>query len=414
MADGDVKDGAKLSPVAKGSAYLMIKDADGKVVNTMPITVGDKRTISTFKLSAPVVNIVSSAAFTGSLDTGDVACGYTDITAKDQYGDDIALADLDWENKTNNGVAKLAKATDNSYICVEGADSATKGYDNYVIKATDGLGKSMTTSLRVNSIEPSGTTTYSVVFLDKASKVVTSAETTVPETTDLTDTTDNKELTAVIVKKQSGVVVGPADSFSVKSMKVTKNDGTVVASVVSGQAAKAVSGDAIDDSEVLNATGASIAAANADRFTAKIREVASSTTTKNLGVGTYTVVFEIIRSDGKDDKASASFTVVDKQTSVTAKVKDTYFKSTSGDIQDVFNDPDKAYVEFYYGDTLIESGIETVAKTDVKYTISNGDKNAYVKDVTITIPVANSNNKMKVKVPVNKTFVTTGLKWDND
>ena len=408
VADGTVKDGAVLSPVNKGSAYLMIKDADGKVVNTLPITVGEKRTVSTFKLSSSVVNVVSSAAFSAPATTlNNAACVYTDVTAKDQYGEDISVT-LEYENKTNNNVAKLtldAPATNS--ILVEGADTPKKGYDNFIIKGTDALGKSMTTSLRVNSIEPTGTITYSVVFLDKTTgKTASSVDTTIGENLAAAPAAQN--LIAVIVEKQNGVVVKACDdaSMGVSSVKVTKNDGTVIASAASGSAT-IVSSAAINNIVMTSGvTVAAISTANGNLDTT-VRTLSSSNSVKNLGVGTYTVVYVLTKTGGKTDKASASFTVKDTQTAVTAKVKETNCGNASS-IDAILTDDD--YVEFYYGDVkLDDSAVSSVVSKKVTYstTTTGGYKNAYVTNVTVTVPVAGQSYTMDVTVPINKTFTTS-------
>ena len=400
VADGTVADGALLSPVNKGSAYLMIKDADGKVVNTLPITVGDKRTVSTFKLSSANVSVVSTAAFTTAPET----CVYTDVTAKDQYGDDINVT-LETDNKTNNGVATVTvDAPSKNSIRVEGTAAGKKGYDNYIIKGTDALGKSMTTSLRVNSVEPTSAATYSVVFLDSSKKVVSSVDTTLSET-DKTLHAD-QTLKAVIVTKKNNVVVGSLGSgaANVKSLKVVKNDGTTVANAASNAGVKVVTSTAINDTAIAGTTGAAI---DADKLEITARKLTTADSEKYLGVGTYTVVYELenVSATGatKTDKATASFTVKDTQTAVTAKVKETNCGNNNS-LSAILADDN--YVEFYYGDVKV-SGTPTKAK----FTISNGNKNVFVTNVTVQVPVANSGNTMTVVVPVNKTFTTTNPSW---
>lgn len=404
VADGTVKDGAVLSPVNKGTAYLMIKDADGKVVNTLPITVGEKRTVSTFKLSSAVVNVVSTAAFAAG-NKNNAACVYTDVTAKDQYGDDIAVS-LEYENKTNNGVATLdLNAPAANSIRVTGTTSGKKGYDNYIIKATDALNKSMTTSLRVNSIEPTGTVTYSVVFLDENEKVVSSVDTTIGE--NLAAAPAAKTLKAVVVEKQSGVVVKACDAttnIGISGVKVTKNDGTTVANAVSKAGVTITSSAAIDAS--IMGAGVTNAAINAAKdVVVTVRSFTNPNSVKNLGVGTYTIVYDLTKANNKTDRASASFAVKDTQTAVTAKVKETACGNATS-INSILADPN--FIEYYYGDVKLDTMPAVVdAKVTYSATTNGGYKNAYVKNVTITVPVAGQTYTMNVEVPVNKTFTTT-------
>lgn len=402
VADGDVT-GTVLNPVSKGSAYLMIKDGDGKVVSTLPITVGEKRTITTFKLSAPVLNVASVSSNT-KLET----CVYSDITAKDQYGDDIALSDLTYENKTGNGTTAIDTLKDEKTIRAYAGDGV-KGSETYIVKATDSLGKSMTTSLRVNSIVPTDANpTFSVVFLDENNKVVSSVDTTVAEDANATDAPASKTLKVVVVEKKNGVVTGKTTDSTrgVRSVQVTKNDGTVIAKAVSDASVKITSSPAISDTVMLNGgtgvTGTAVSAV-ADAITITAREKSTGLSEKHLGVGTYTVVYELINGT-KVEKAAASFNVKDTQTAVTAKVKETASSETT--LSSVLVDPTGKYVEYYYGSVKVApADVEFVG---VKATYSNGKKNAYVTNVTVKVPVAgNASNKITVTVPVNKTFTTS-------
>lgn len=405
VADGAVAGGVQLSPVAKGSAYLMIKDKDGKVVNTMPITVGDKRTLATFKLSTAVVNVVSSAST-----TAPVTCGYTDITAKDQYGEDISVA-LEVDNsKSSSSHSDLNFTTPGSIQVVGENDgaSANAGSDNYIIKATDGLGKTMNTSLRVNSIDAKGATAYSVVFLNDDDKVVTSVDTTISESASAT--LNQQELDAVVVEKQSGVVVKAATGVTVTSLTVKKNDGSIVAKVVSGDAAHITSGVAIDGDDIKNITGAALT--GTERVTTIVRKVTGTKAEKYLGVGTYQYYYELEKTvSGKTvkDKAVANFNVTDTQTAVIAKVKATDFGGNGGgDIKSALNNED--YIEYYYGAKKVSAA---AAPTAAKATLSNGSKNIYVTNVTVEVPVAASGKTMVVTPSVSKTFTTSAGTWTN-
>ena len=410
VADGNVL-GTDLTPVAKGSAYLMIKDTDGKVVQTLPITVGDKRTLATFKLSAPTVNIVSSAATSKK-----VTCGYTDVTAKDQYGEDINVTLTVDDEKSTSNVSDI----DVSLTTVKGAIQVTgqsdganpaKGTDKYIIKATDGLNKTMITSLTVNSVAVTDArATYSVVFLDASNgnKVITSVDTTVSEKA---EALAKKEVNAVIVAKKNGVVVDAASNIDVTSLTVKKNDGTVIAKVVSKDGiAKAVSGKAIDDTAVKAVTKAAVNLDGTEKLLTTVRDgnTLGGTAKKYLGVGTYQYYYELVVNGTTPDKAVATLTVTDKQTAVTAKVKSTAFGNAgAGDIKTKL--ADENYLEFYYGSKKIAMSDCTI--TGAKAYISNGSKNIYVTNVTVEVHVAKSGNKMEVVVPINKTFTASTGTW---
>ena len=412
VADGDVADGAKLSPVSKGSAFLMIKNGDGKVVSTLPITVGEKRTISTFKLSAPVVNVATYAAI-----ANPETLAYTDIIAKDQYGEDITPSFVEDERKSGNNVTVVDLPGEGTPVVSGGtirvASTGTDGYDNYIIKATDKLGKSMTTSLRVNSVKATSTPTYSVVFLNNDGKIVNSVDTTLSETNAAAHTTQT--LNAVLVVKRNNVVVGAVASPCIRSLKVVKNDGSVVASKVSGSSV-ITSGEAIDATAIgtTATTGVKVdgtpSAANVLNITA--RETITSNTNKYLGAGQYTVYYELEQTAGKIDRASASFNVTDTQTSVTSKVKETNCGSANN-LETVLEDQNN-FVEYFYGDVKVNS-VDVIGINCTKNATGN---NVYVKSVTVKVPVAalngtngNPNATMRVTVSVNKTFTTTAGSW---
>lgn len=391
VADGDVKDGAALTPVNKGSAYLMIKDGDGKVVNTMPITVGDKRTVSVFTLSSQSVKIVSSA----SLSSKPEACAFVDVTAKDQYGDDINVT-LDSEKKEGKDVAQISIT--GKTVSVQGETTAAVGTEKFLIKGTDDLGKSKSILLTVNTVDPTGASTYSVVFLDN-NKVVSSVDTTISET-DSTAPADQK-LNVVIVEKKAGVVIGKVSSADVKSLKVVKVGDKTIAEAKS-TSAKTVTSSAIDDTAIAGVTGTGI---SGDVLNITARKTTGTNAEKLLGVGTYTVSYEIettVGSATKTNKAVASFTVKDTQTAVTAKVKETACGDTNS-LSAVFGDEN--FVEFYYGNEKVSA---TYQSADSK--VNTNGKNVYVKSVTVQVPVANTNNTMTVVVPVNKTF-TSNNAW---
>lgn len=409
VADGNVT-GTDLMPVAKGSAYLMIKDTDGKVVQTLPITVGDKRTLATFKLSASTVNIVSSAST-----SAPATCGYTDVIAKDQYGEDITVGLTVDDEKSTSKVSEIdTNFTVKGSIRVTGENdgaSADKGTDRYIIKATDGLNKTMITSLTVNSVAVTDANpTYSVVFLDdtNANKVITSVDTTVSEKkADLS----SKTIHAAIVAKKNGVVVSTASGIAVTSLTVKKNGGTTVAQVVSKDGiAEAVSGKAIDATAIKKVTTGALNADAALPTTVRAGEGNGATAEKHLGVGTYQYYYELVIDGTKKDKAVATLTVTDKQTAVTAKVKSTSFGNAgAGEIKTKLKDED--YIEFYYGSKKIAMNACEI-KAAKTYT-SDGTKNIFVTDVTVEVPVANSGNKMLVVVPINKTFTASTGTWVN-
>lgn len=406
VADGLVT-GADLRPVAKGSAYLMIKDTDGKVVHTLPITVGDKRTLSTFKLSAGTVNVVSGAAHEATV-TSAALCAYTDVVAKDQYGENINVT-LDIKKTTNNSLPDDKVTERSGYLVVEGQSQAAS--EIYTITATDANNKSMPTTLRVNTVDAKSAKTYSVVFVKGTgadAKAVSEIDTTVSESKSAAAPT-SQAVKAIIVTKQNNVVSGILTTGNIKGMTIKKNDGTTVAQVTSGQAAKAVSTAAVVSGDVVKATGSAATYNNTNALAVSGSAVSGTCVTKTLGVGTYTITFDLIGADANNpnrpDRAQASFAVKDSQTPVTAVVKDTNC-TEGGLVKSLLGTG--TYIDYKYGDVVLSN---VGAPSKAKVTVSNGDKNAFVSNVTVEVPVAETSYSMIVTVPVNKTFITTGAKW---
>ena len=399
VADGDVKDGAPLVPVKQGSAYLMIKDGDGKVVDTKPITVGAKRKISSLKLSTYSVSVASKAAAL-------YECAFIDVTAKDQYGEDVGTI-TDITTKTDNGACdatypsgKLIK------VAANGGTGAEGQTDKYEVTVSDNNGGSMSQIFTASCAKVTQSTpTISVIFTD-TTKIVNSVDTTISESKSLDSAAKN--ITANVVEVKNGVVVGLAQKANaqVREVSLIKNDGTKLAYITTGSAT-ITSSAAVDATKFGAATKIQTGVAIAGQNTALQISVVSGTGAnantnafvKNLGVGSYTVRYKI---DGYTNDAVATLKVTDSQTAVSVKVKETNTGANT-DIASFLGVLDNA--EFYYGDVYIGQDV-TIKSIDK--VINNNGKNAYVKSVTISVAAANNADQYYVvTVPVNKTFTTS-------
>lgn len=409
VADGTVKseDGVLLKPVSTGSAYLMIKDTDGKVVSTLPITVGEKRKISVFKLDRNSVSIVTDAA------ANSVAAAYTEVTAKDQYGEDIPVTLTEKERTTYGKVTLELNRSDKS-IAITSSGADNNKTSTFTITATDGRNNTMITTLNVTTKAPNKDTTYSVVFLNSDKKVISSVDTTVKETKD-DDTVTGQAIKSVIVEKNNGVVVQPltAGSVSCASIKVVRNsDNKTLYYAKAATTAGITTSSAIsNDTQDAYGTGDN---EDPDKLIIDVTSgtAPSALTTpivKNLTTGTYTVVYEINISS-KVYKPYATLTVSDKQTSVSASILNT----NAGDktFKNIMEDTEYEYVKFFYGDVQLKTSEYKYIKAD--YKINNNGKNAYVKSVTLNVKAADSKNYFQVTVPVNKTFTCNGTWTDAD
>lgn len=407
VADGSVGSatGVLLKPVSVGSAYLMIKDTDGKVVSTLPITVGEKRKLSVFKLNTNTVTIATDAA------VDDVTTGYAEVTAKDQYGVDIPADNLfyDYTVRTANTGVTLALGSNASHgkktIQVSATDASEKT-GVYTITASDTRNNSMSTTLNVVTKAPkAGNDTYSVVFLNDANKVVSSISTTVKEATGDTSATSSA-IKAVIVKKNGGVVIASSGAVTATALKVTRN-GKVEYNVVSGSAATTTCA-AISVGTAGTYTGTN-KAADMLGITVTSKDAVAVTSSTNplkkfLTAGSYTVQYTIT-VNGVEYKPYATLTVTDDQTAVTARIQKTNVSGSTAFSSVV---EDKAYAKFYYGDVELAVGDYYYVSADK--VINNNGKNVYVKSVTIKVKAASSSNWFVVEVPVNKTF-TRDTDW---
>ncbi len=400
VADGTVADGVLLKPVSTGSAYLMIKDMDGKVVSTLPITVGEKRKLSVFKLSTNAVTIATDAA------VNTVATGYAEVTAKDQYGEDIAVT-LDKKVRTDNvGVTVDETYASGKTIQISSNGASANKTGVYTIIANDTRNNTMTTTLNVTTKAPTGTDTYSVVFLDGNSKVLSSVDTTVKEAAGDASATA-AAITSVIVKRNNGVVVNKlADSsVSCSAIKVTRNGDNKVFFDAKAGATATVTSAAIATDTADNYTGDN---KDADELSIDITSLTGTSAianplVKNLTAGNYTVRYTITVG-GKVYNPYATLAVTDKQTAVTANILST----TAGDYNFKSIIANTDFVKFYYGDVQLKTAEYQYVKAD--YTINSNGKNAYVKTVTLNVKAASSNNYFQVTVPVNKTF-TNNNTW---
>ena len=391
VADGEVKTGVTLSPVAAGSAYLMIKDTDGKVVSTLPITVGEKRKLSVFKLDKNSVSIATNAA------VNSVASVYVEATAKDQYGEDMAVTLTDKQRTNYTGIS-VAENSSKKLISITSNNATDNKTSVYTITATDGRNNEMTTTLNVTAKAPkAGGYTYSVVFMDAASKVVSSVDTTVKEAQG-DNSAGTSTVNSYVVRKNNGVVIDALSSVDCESVKVTRNgDNKVFFNATKGAAAKVTSAAiAVDTADTYTGTAVTnqlpidvIGGSNASNSGLK----------KNLAVGNYTVQYEI-KVGNMTYKPYATLAVTDKQTAVTARVLDT--NAGNNAFNAIVNNPD--FVRFYYGD--VELPTSDYAYVEADYTINNNGKNAFVKTVTLNVKAASSNNYFQVTIPVNKTFTS--------
>lgn len=416
IATGNVADGATLTPVKIGQAFLIVKNGDGAVVQTLSISVVAKRVLSDLTLDKTTVTIATNASLHA------VAKDVINVKAKDQYGDDITLNDLTSEYKNaSSDDAKAAKAkikvTDDENkktILVATDDEAVKGTYNYIVTGKSG-DKSITKAYNIVVKEYKGTESYAIV-LTKGEANGTNAITSFDST--ITDKTadEDADLKAYLALKKNGVIskLAPlaSDTVSCVAIKVVGPESKVYVNTgVAVKTADVKTSAAIDDDEAKR-----MADGTHNDLSIKAVKYDSSNTTfeKNLPAGTYTITYTL-RTKDKAGKAvetpiQKSFTVKDTQAATTAVVKKTSVDTST--IDNVFTTPD--IITFTYGGAnLVNSdGNKTWKYTSKEYKVTPKDKKLVVEKVTISVPVpktsGTSDRYVRVTVPVNKVFTGNG------
>ena len=392
LATGEVANWATIRPVAEGSAYLILKDSSNKTITTLPITVVAKRTIASFALSKTSVSIATTAA------TASAGATFISYSVKDQYGDAISA------KVTAECVSKPSKDADSDKISVDtvsttgkiliSSDSADKGSYTYKVKA-DVEGKTLTKTINVNVVSPSGDTGYALQFVGAADSVegtnaITSMDSTVKGGSDAA-----KTISVNIVKKQSGVIVGAvdADAVTISSIKVVGSNGTTYVEAKGKAASVSTAAITKDVVEAAFASG---------MFNIKVTEEKDSVVVKNLPAGSYTVTVTL-QDGSKKHTVVSNFTITDAQPVLTASVLKTTTDNST--LEAVVRNKDlMKYV--YDGKSLDAATVKYVGKDAV----DNG-KTCVVRSVTIGVPV-NDGKYVQMTVPVNRVFTTTADNWN--
>ena len=152
----------EITAAKEGTSYILVKDAKGNVVTTLPITIGAARKATTLELSTAAVTVSTASALATVPEN-------VKVTVKDQYGDKVALTSGNVTFKTltyNNGVTTVN--TDTTYDSISNVADAdnvvtvpvTAGSNatgTYVVKVTaKNLSKTLTISVKAPKV---GTTT---------------------------------------------------------------------------------------------------------------------------------------------------------------------------------------------------------------------------------------------------------------
>ena len=288
-----------LKGVKVGTAYLLFKDRDNKIVGSVAIDVVAKREVASITLDKNYLTISNTANTTRTVKA----------TLKDQYGDDWNLANggriaVTYKDSSNGKTLATAPSASGKDITVDATGSIIGSYNYYVQYINKDGKNTLSQVLTIVVAKPTTTTpdTYRV-NLDK-----TAVDTTVKEGN--LDGATGVSITADLIG-----VAGGVDAVNVNSgvtYTVTKADGTVVfgykgnaanptsaSTDVTTNAAISVDSNGVNATTVANVTGEKL----------NINVVSgSSIKAKNLGAGHYTV---IARYNGK--VYTSDFVITDKQ-----------------------------------------------------------------------------------------------------
>ena len=341
-----------ITPVATGTAYLVIKDDKGNVVSTVAINIVAKREAASL--------VLDQAAFEASTKVDDNKA--VKVSLKDQYGDDmdtVAAADITVEcvaasgTNTTKATAPVTTKTAGKVTFDATAETVKAGVYTYTIK----VGKlTKTVVVTAKTPDANAASSYNLVLDNTTMDAVVKS-----------DKDTDKKITIKVAELKGGVVNDYVNDFTIN---VTDKDNKAVTEYANG---------------VLQVTK------NNSGVVAK------------LAAGTYTVTATKALANNKELKLTRSIVITDSQAAVTAeRIAD---ETTSTDATAI------AATNFKYvydgkvytaGELTGKAGTITVTETDtVPGTVAKG--NVFFKTATVKVPVADG-LYISVKVNLNKTI----------
>ena len=379
-----------LTPVKQGTAYILFKDKDGKIVNSVAIDVTAGREAATLELDKYSVDASTSKT---------VAAKTVSVKVKDQYGDEVAANNYSnvhvsyLSGPVKNETAVAFDASKKAVVVTGSAFDASKtGAYVYKVAYTKDNKEIVAKTLTVNVQKPGSAVDSYRLDLDKSSVDVKVDN----------DNKDSKIITAQLMGRSNGV-----DLQAVKDVTYTvkKSDGTVVFGKDNG---KVVTGAAfgVDANYGDNKTTGS-------NLNIKLVDVSKGVATKNLGAGTYTVTATCKDAKNNDVTITSSFTVTDTQTKASADVKYNSVEPTADTVEAAL----KAALVVTYGDDVYSNakdapeGAKTLVISKVEGKLNDGtefktmdtkvkghDFNISKLEVTVTVADGISMN-VEVAVP---------------
>ena len=391
-----------LKGVKVGTAYLLFKDRDNKIVGSVAIDVVAKREVASITLDKNYLTISNTANTTRTVKA----------TLKDQYGDDWTLGTdyIKPEYKDSSNGERLASISATGNKVTVNVASAKIGTYNYYIQYWKDGKNPVSQVLTIVVSEPTDKNDISKIDSYRVSFDNETVDTTVKEG-NLDKTSDQADIKASLIGVAGGVDKTVVNSDVIYTVK--KADGTVIFGYEGNEAAP-VTGT-VKTNAAINVDGVT-ATSSLSSVTGKDLNISvvsgGAYKTKSLGAGSYTV---IARYNGKvytsnfvisDNQGKASVTFTPEYTSsnvlqfgAPTSVKDALVKA----IQEVdYNGYKLSGATLYSNIVKVEGTINNVpGKVNVDIT---GETIARQNNFTVT--------KLVVKVNVPDTGVSTDVEVD--
>lgn len=403
-----------LKGVKVGTAYLLFKDRDNKIVGSVAIDVVAKREVASITLDKNYLTISNKANTTRTVKA----------TLKDQYGNDWDLTrnggSIAVTYKDSSNGKTLTRATASGKDITVNALNAGIGTYNYYVQYINKDGKntvSQVLTIVVATPTTTGVDTYRVDFNNAT------VDTTVKEgNLDTSATTDNKNITANLYGVSGGVDDELVSSTYNSGKKVTytvkKADGTVIFGYTGNATNPATDTSAtVKTNAAINVDNQTVSSstdlADVQGYTLNISVVSGGACkTKNLDAGSYTV---IARYDGKI--YTSNFVVTDSQGKASVEFTPEFTASNVLKLSDGNGSVKNALVNAikevnYNGNKLSGSALYNAIRK-VEGTINNvAGVNGDITTATLSGQQNFTVTKLVVEIAVPDTSVTTNVEVD--
>ena len=393
-----------LKGVKVGTAYLLFKDRDNKIVGSVAIDVVAKREVASITLDKNYLTISNTANTTRTVKA----------TLKDQYGDDWTLGTdyIQPEYKDSSNGEKLANITvTGNKVTVDVAAAKIGTYNYYIQYWKDGKNP-VSQVLTIVVSEPTDKADSSKIDSYRVSFDNETVDTTVKEG-NLDKTSDQADIKANLIGLAGGVDKTVVNSDVIYTVK--KADGTVIFGYEGNEAVPNPRTATVKTNAAINIDGVP-ATSSLSSVTGKDLNISvvsgGAYKTKSLGAGSYTV---IARYNGK--VYTSNFVISDNQGKASVTFTPEYSSSNVlqfGSSATVKQALEKAIQEVDYNGYKINSSALASNIVKVEGTINNvpGKVNVDITNDTI----ARQNNftvtKLVVKVQVPDTNVSTDVEVD--